>query len=111
MAAVLTYIISNKKARTAQAKILSEIQSHAIEQVRLAEDTMRAEIWSELQKVRDENAGLKEEMRQQGIQIDNLEKQLAAATQLRITLTEQVHTMESLIETYKNRIIELEKIK
>jgi len=109
IAAVLTYIVSNKKARIQHAKVLADVQSQAIEQVRAIEEKMRSEIWTELEKVRQENADLRDEMRQQGIQISNLEKQLDAASQLRVTLTQQVHTLESLVGTYKNRIVELEK--
>lgn len=108
VAAVLTYIVSNKKARIQNAKALADVQNQAIEQVRLAEEKMRSEIWTELAKVRQENADLREEMKQQGQEIYNLKKQLDAATNLRVTLTEQVHSLEHLVDTYKNRIVELE---
>lgn len=108
VAAVLTYIVSTKKARIEHAKVLADMQNKAIEQVRSAEEKMRKEIWAELDKVREENSTLREELKQQGLQISNLEKQLEAATQLRITLTQQVSTLEGLVGTYKNRIIELE---
>lgn len=108
VAAVLTYIVSTKKARIEHAKVLADMQNKAIEQVRSAEEKMRREIWAELDKVREENSTLREELKQQGLQISNLEKQLEAATQLRITLTQQVSTLEGLVGTYKNRIIELE---
>jgi hypothetical protein len=109
VAAVLTYIVSNKKSRIEQAKALADVQSHAIEQVRLAEEKMRSEIWAELDKVRKENLELREQMRHQGVQILDLERQLDASSQLRITLTEQVRGLERLLETYKSRIIELER--
>ncbi len=107
-AAILTYVIANKKARIEQAKVLAEGQAKAIEQVRLAEDRMRSEIWAELKKVSKENSELREEVKQQGMKIENLEQQLDSASHLRITLTEQVKTLEHLVETYKLRIVELE---
>ena len=100
-ASILTYIVANKKSRIEQAKVSSDIQSHAIEQVRLAEERMRSEIWSELKKVSKENFELKEEM-------NNLKERLDSAAHLRTTLTEQVETLEHLVETYKIRIVELE---
>jgi len=108
VASVLTYIVSNKKARIQHAKVLADVQSQAIEQVQLAEEKMRAEIWIELEKVREENASLRADMRLQGTEIYNLKKQLDAASQLRLTLTDQVHSLENLVGTYKERIVELE---
>lgn len=109
IAAIVTYIVAGKRARVQYAKITADIQSQAIEQVRLAEEKMRAEIWTELNKVREENAELKKEMKNQWDEILELRQQLDAATQLRVTLTQQVHSLESLVETYKTRIVELEK--
>jgi len=111
VAAVLTYIVSSKKARAENARVLADVQSQAIEQVRLAEEKMRSEIWEELDKVRQENADLRKELRQQASELSEVRKQLDSASQLRISLTEQVHTLESLVDTYKNRIVELEKTK
>ncbi len=111
VAAVLTYIVSNKKARAESAKVLAEVQTQAIEQVRLAEEKMRSEIWSELDKVRQENADLREELKQQAKELSDVRKQLDHSGQLRVTLTEQVHSLEKLVDTYKNRIVELEKTK
>lgn len=108
LAAVFTYLIANKKSRIQQAKVLSEVQAQAIEQIRLVEEKMRLEIWSELKKVRDENADLREELKQQGTELYDLKIQLEAAVHLRITLTDQVHSLEALVETYKERIVELE---
>jgi chromosome segregation ATPase len=109
VAAVLTYIVSNKKSRIEQAKVLADVQSHAIEQVRQAEEKMRAEIWAELEKVRQENTELRGQMKQQGLRILDLERQLDSSSQLRITLTEQVRELERLVGTYKTRIVELER--
>jgi predicted nuclease with TOPRIM domain len=109
VAAVLTYIVANKRARVQNAKLIADIQTQAVEQVRLVEEKMRAEIWVELEKVRKENAELRKEMESQRSEIMDLKKQLEAASSLRITLTEQVHSLERLVETYKTRIIELEK--
>ncbi len=109
IAAILTYIVASKRARIQYARLMSEMQTHAIEQVRLSEEKMRAEIWVELEKVRQENAELKEEMKAQKHEIGDLKKQLDAATNLRITLTDQVHSLERLVETYKTRIVELER--
>jgi len=109
IAAVLTYIVSTKKSRVQNAKILSDVQIQAIEQVRIAEESMRAEVWSELNKVRKENADLRDELRAQAKELSDLRMQLDSASHLRITLTEQVHTLESLVGTYKNRIVELER--
>ncbi len=109
IAAVLTYIVSNKKSRVQYAKVLADVQTQAIEQVRLAEEKMRTEIWTELEKVRQENADLRDELRQQAKELSDVRKQLDSSSQLRITLTEQVHTLESLVGTYKNRIVELER--
>jgi CII-binding regulator of phage lambda lysogenization HflD len=111
VAAVLTYIVSNKKSRIEQAKVLADVQSHAIEQVRQAEEKMRAEIWAELEKVRRENNESKEQIRHQGLRILDLERQLEASAKLRMTLGEQVSELERLVDTYKNRIVELENKK
>ncbi len=107
-AAILTYVVANKKARIEQAKILTDIQIQAIEQVRIAEEKMRSEMWAELKKVSEENLEVREEMKQQRLEIHNLKEQLELSGHLRITLTEQVKTLEHLVETYKNRIVELE---
>jgi len=88
VAAVLTYIVSNKKARMQHAKVLADVQNQAIEQVRLAEEKMRSEIWAELDKVRQENADLRDELRQQAKELSDVRKQLDSSSQLRITLTE-----------------------
>jgi chromosome segregation ATPase len=109
IAAVLTYIVASKRARAQHAKLIADIQTHAIEQVRLIEEKMREEIWVELRKVQKENADLRKDMEAQKMNIDDLKKQLEAATSLRVTLTEQVHSLERLVETYKTRIVELEK--
>lgn len=109
IAAVFTYIVASKRARIQYAKMISDMQSHAIEQVRISEQKMRDEIWAELEKVRQENAELKDEMKLHRDEVNDLRSQLQAATQLRVTLTEQVHSLERLVETYKTRIIELEK--
>jgi uncharacterized protein (DUF3084 family) len=109
VAAVLTYIVSSKKSRIQNAKVLADVQHQAIEQVRLAEEKMRSEIWAELDKVRQENDDLRDELRRQAKELSDVRKQLDSASQLRVTLTEQVHTLESLVGTYKNRIVELER--
>ncbi len=61
VAAILTYVISNKRARIQHAKLLADMQSQAIEQVSSAEEKMRKEIWDELQKVREKNEELEQE--------------------------------------------------
>jgi len=109
VAAVLTYIVSNKKARMQHAKVLADVQTQAIEQVRLAEEKMRSEIWAELDKVRQENADLREELRNQAKELSDVRRQLDSANQSRVLLTEQVSTLEKLVNTYKNRITELEQ--
>ena len=108
VATILTYVISSKKARIEQAKIVATIQTNAIEQVRLAEEKMRLEIWAELQKVRDENASLREEINQQRNEIDTLKHELEISSNLKTTLIEQIDTLKNLVDTYKHRIIELE---
>jgi len=109
--AMLAYAISSKKSSFQNAKLLADVQTKAIEQVRVAEEKMRNEVWIELNKVRQDNEELREEMRQQGNEIHNLKNQLEQAAQLRLSLTEQVRSLEYLVETYKERIIELENKK
>lgn len=109
IASVLTYIVSNKRSRLLHAKLLADMQSEAIEQVRLSEEKMRAEIWQELKNVREENDELKKEMQAQRLQILDLRQQLEISSEMRLKLIEQVHALEAQLATYKNRINELEK--
>lgn len=109
VAAVLTYLIANKRARLAHAKLLADMQSSAIEQVTLAEEKMRKEIWAELAIVRQENAVLRKEISEQREEMDNLKDQLGNSENLVTTLTKQVTALSGLVETYRNRISELEK--
>lgn len=109
LVAILTYIVANKRARFVQAKLLADMQSHAIEQIRITEEKMRSEVWNELQKVREENAGLKKEMKDQWLEISNLKDQLDDSAEIRAKLITQVHELEKLVDTYRNRIMELER--
>lgn len=111
IAAVGAWFISNKKSRIQYARLLSEMQSKAIEQIRLAEEKMRSEIWKELEKVREENNSLKTEMITLRSQFEDQKKQIVASENLCAVLSRQVTSLESLVETYKQRIIELEKVK
>jgi chromosome segregation ATPase len=108
VAAVLTYLVANKRARLAHAKLLSDMQSSAIEQITLSEEKMRREIWAELANVKKENESLREEISSQREEIDLLKQKLNASEGLVSTLTSQVGALTSLVNTYKNRIVELE---
>lgn len=109
IAAVFTYIISNKRSRLLHAKLLADMQTKAIEQVQLSEEKMRSEIWQELKNVREENDELRKEMQSQRLQIIDLRQQLEISSEMRLKLIEQIHALESQLATYKNQINELEK--
>jgi len=109
VASVLTYIVSNKRSRLLHAKLLAAMQSEAIEQVRLSEEKMRAEVWQELKNVREENDELKKEMQSQRLEIMDLRQQLEISSEMRLKLIEQIHALEIQLSTYKNQINELEK--
>jgi chromosome segregation ATPase len=111
VAAVLTYLVANKRARLAHAKLLADMQSSAIEQVSLAEEKMRKEIWAELAIMRRENDVLRKEISEQREEIDNLKDKLINSETLVSTLTTQVTALTSLVQSYKTRIAELENPK
>jgi peptidoglycan hydrolase CwlO-like protein len=111
IAAVLTYLIANKRARLAHAKLFADMQASAIEQVSNSEEKMRKELWIELDKLRAENQELRKQIDGQRESIDQLEEKLKTSENLVTTLTNQVGTLTGLVNTYKNRIIELENQK
>lgn len=102
VAAILTYIVANKKARIQHAQLLADMQTKAIETVSQAEEKMRKEIWAELQKVREDNVSMKEEM-------EDMRNQLIASRSLSETLKQEIVSLNHQLEIYKKRVSELEK--
>ena len=110
IAAILTYIVANKRARIQYAKIVSDMQSKAVEIVSAQEEKMRKEIWNELSVVRSENKALREEML-------DLKTKLQVAHELTDIMREEITSLKSALELTKEeagrskkRIIELENI-
>ena len=96
------YVVASKRSRIHSAKILSDMQVQAIEQISKAEEKMRAEIWKELQLVRDKNDSLERE-------ITILRNNLNASNNIAEALKSEVSALRGLVDTYKQKIAELEK--
>jgi len=110
IAAVVTYIIASKKAKIQYAKMMTDIQSKAIQTVVSEEEKMRKEIWEELKIVRKENEFLR-------LEISEINKKLYNSGELVETLREEIAVLKSSIAVYKEelnrkdkRITELETI-
>jgi chromosome segregation ATPase len=110
---ILTYLVQAKRARLLQAKLFSDMQSTAIDQVTKAEERMRKEIWEELQIVRNKNEKLEQELielrRRYSVNEESLKERITLLQSTVDTYKDQVSSLQLAVDTYKKRITELEK--
>ena len=109
VAAILTYVVANKRARIQYAKVIADMQSRAVELVAAQEEKMRKEIWDELALVRSENKALRDDL-------STLKEKLQTAHDLSDILREEVKSLRSALDVTskeldrsKLRIVELEE--
>ena len=101
LATVLTWIVANKRAHIKQTQVVTNAQVLAIEQIRIAEEKMRQEVWKELEKVRDENSNLKREIIDAKRLIEEAKNKLDISENLTHSLTNQLDASSKLVAAYK----------
>lgn len=94
IAAVLAYVLSQKRSKLQQIKIISGIQSDAILLVQKAEEQMRAELRKDIDLIRQENQSLK-------VKIEILEGQRMISDGLVRTLNEEIESLKNSNGHYK----------
>lgn len=102
LAAILTYLVAQKRSRIAQLKTVSEIQAKAIELVQKSEESIRSELRKDIERIRLENESLKK-------RIEVLDNQRDASDQLSITLKDEIRALRETLDHYK-KIVDENKI-
>jgi len=102
VASILGYILAMKRSKITQIKTITEIQTKAIELVQKAEEQMRSELRTDINRIRDENESLRK-------RIEVLDAQRNASDTLSTTLKEEIHKLRETLDHYK-KIIDDNKI-
>lgn len=113
LTAVFAYLIARKRniitERMGRAKVDADIQAQALNIVRGVMNDMRDDFQKEISSLKTENAKLKEEVEENSLRLQTLQKQLIASDELVATLRSEISTLKKTLSIYEEEIARLRK--
>lgn len=110
VASVLTYIVANKRSKLNQIKIITDIQTRAIEMVQQSGEQLRLELKKEIDRINTNNLDLTKRIELLDNQCKMLDNQCKISDQLVVVLKQEIISLRETTDHYKqlyeeNRII------